>query len=76
MASTVFVLGAHRHRDYYRMKSGGAGQVRRGPQKLPDSEENFVFERLLSLRTRDSAVYEGLYALQIKSGAADWRTGE
>ena len=42
----------------------------------PDSEENFVLERLLSLRTRDSAAHEGLYALQMKSGAADWHTGE
>ena len=29
---------------------------------------------LLSLRTRNSAAYKGLYALQLKSGASDWRT--
>ena len=38
------------------------------------TESNFVPERLLSLRTRNSAAYKGLYALQMKSGAADWRT--
>ena len=38
------------------------------------SEANFIPERLLSLRTRNSAAYKGLYALQMKSGAADWRT--
>lgn len=33
-------------------------------------------ERLLSLRTRNSAAYKGLYALQMKNGATDWRTGK
>ncbi len=40
------------------------------------SEANFTPERLLSLRTRNSAAYKGLYALQMASGAADWRTAE
>ena len=40
------------------------------------SEANFVPERLLSLRTRNSAAYKGLYALQMKSGAADWMTAQ
>ena len=40
------------------------------------SEANFVPERLLSLRTRNSAAYKGLYALQMKNGAADWLTGD
>ena len=39
------------------------------------AEASFVPERLISLRTRNSAAYKGLYALQMKSGAADWRTG-
>ena len=39
------------------------------------TEASFVPERLISLRTRNSAAYKGLYALQMKSGAADWRTG-
>ena len=37
-------------------------------------EASFTPERLISLRTRNSAAYKGLYALQMKSGAADWRT--
>ena len=39
-------------------------------------QANFAPERLLSLRTRNSAAYKGLYALQMKNGAADWRSGE
>ncbi len=38
-------------------------------------EASFIPERLLSLRTRNSAAYKGLYALQMKNGAADWLTG-
>ena len=37
---------------------------------------NFVPERLVTLRTRLSAAYKGVYALQMKHGAADWRSGE
>ena len=40
------------------------------------TESNFIPERLLSLRTRNSAAYKGLYALQMKSGAADWLTAK
>ena len=40
------------------------------------TEADFNPERLISLRTRNSAAYKGLYALQMKSGAADWRTGD
>ena len=47
-----------------------------GPEPTLVSEANFVPERLLSLRTRNSAAYKGLYALQMKNGAADWLTGE
>lgn len=39
-------------------------------------EANFVADRLISLKTKGSAAYKGLYALQMKSGAADWRTGK
>ena len=53
-----------------------AGWVRGGTEPALVSEANFVPERLLSLRTRNSAAYKGLYALQMKSGAADWRTTE
>ncbi len=53
-----------------------ANWIRGGPQPVLVGEANFIPERLLSLRTRNSAAYKGLYALQMKSGAADWRTGE
>ena len=51
-----------------------AAWVRDETQPALVSEANFIPERLLSLRTRNSAAYKGLYALQMKSGAADWRT--
>ncbi len=50
--------------------------VRTGAEPLLVEEANFVPQRLLTLRTRNIAAYKGLYALQMKSGAADWRTGE
>lgn len=36
----------------------------------------FTPGRLLTLRTRNSAAYKGIYALFLKAGAMDWRTGE
>ena len=48
--------------------------IRGGPEPALVSEASFNPARLLSLRTRNSAAYKGLYALQMKSGAADWRT--
>ena len=36
----------------------------------------FQAERLLTLRTRNSAAYKGLYALQMKQGGRDFRTGQ
>ena len=48
--------------------------IRGGTEPSLVGEANFVPERLLSLRTRNSAAYKGLYALQMKSGAADWLT--
>lgn len=53
-----------------------AGWIRGGPRPTMMNEANFVPERLLSLRTRNSAAYKGLYALQMKSHAADWRTAK
>ena len=50
--------------------------IREGTQPRLVAEASFVPERLISLRTRSSAAYKGLYALQMKSGAADWRTGK
>ena len=53
-----------------------AGYVRGGPEPTLATQANFIPERLLALRTRNSAAYKGLYALQMKSGAADWISGE
>ena len=53
-----------------------ASFIRVGPEPTLVSEANFIPERLLSLRTRNSAAYKGLYALQMKNGAADWLTAE
>ena len=39
------------------------------------NEAQFQAERLLSLRTRNSAAYKGLYALQMKNGSRDFKTG-
>ena len=38
------------------------------------AQANFIPERLLTLSTRNSAAYKGLYALQMKNGATDWRS--
>ena len=40
------------------------------------TEAQFVSARLLTLRTRGSAAYKGIYALLMKEGALDWRTGQ
>ena len=53
-----------------------ANQVRGGPEPALVGQATFAPERLLSLRTRNSAAYKGLYALQMKSGAADWSSAE
>lgn len=39
-------------------------------------EAQFLTDRLTTLRTRNSAAYKGLYALLLKAGASDWRTGD
>jgi len=51
--------------------------VRRGitePRTIQEAQ--FTLGRLDTLRTRGSAAYKGLYALLMKQGAVDWRTGE
>ena len=53
-----------------------ADYIRHGTEPTLIGEANFAPSRLISLRTRQSAAYKGLYALQMKRGAADWRTGE
>ncbi len=47
-----------------------------GPQPRTVDEAQFAPGRLLALRTRGSAAYKGIYALLLKEGAIDWRTGE
>lgn len=39
-------------------------------------DANFAANRLLTLRTRNSAAYKGIYALLMRSGCLDFRTGE
>ena len=51
-----------------------AKYVRGGPLPRLIVESTFNPERLISLRTRNSAAYKGLYALQMKAGASDWAT--
>ena len=53
-----------------------ARYIRGRPEPELLTQANFVPERLLSLRSRNSAAYKGVYALQMKNGAADWRSGE
>ena len=40
------------------------------------TESSFQAGRLLTLRTRNSAAYKGLYALLMRDGGRDFRTGE
>jgi len=44
------------------------------PGTIYDAE--FAPARLLTLRTRNSAAYKGVYALLLREGANDWMTGE
>ena len=48
-----------------------------GDSVLPRTVQaaQFQAERLLTLRTRNSAAYKGLYALQMKQGSRDFKTG-
>jgi hypothetical protein len=39
-------------------------------------EASFDPERLNTLRTRNSAAYKGIYALLMRDGGKDFRTGE
>ena len=53
-----------------------ANYVRYGTESSLIRDANFSPVRLISLRTRLSAAYKGLYAIQMKRGASDWLTGE
>lgn len=50
----------------------------RGEPQEPTTvrEAHFAASRLLSLRTRNSAAYKGIYALLMREGCRDFRTGE
>ena len=52
------------------------GWVRGGAEPRTVTEAQFAPGRLLTLRTRGSAAYKGLYALLLKEGSQDWRTGD
>ncbi len=47
-----------------------------GPEPSSVVESNFAPNRLATLRTRNSAAYKGLYALLMRDGCIDFRTGE
>lgn len=47
-----------------------------GPEPTTVVAANFAPGRLLTLRTRNSAAYKGLYALLIRDGCRELRTGE
>ncbi len=53
-----------------------AAFIRTGAVPNSINEANFIPQRLISLRTRNSAAYKGVYALQMKYGARDWMTAE
>ncbi len=47
-----------------------------GPEPATVVDANFAAVRLLTLRTRNSAAYKGLYALLLRNGAWDFLSGE
>lgn len=51
-----------------------SGSTNREPTSIQDA--NFNPSRLLTLRTRNSAAYKGLYALLMKEGGKDFRSGK
>jgi hypothetical protein len=52
------------------------GWVAGGPQPDTTRDAEFAPSRLLTLKTRNSAAYKGLYALLLRDGCQDFRTGE
>ena len=53
-----------------------AAFVRTGEPPRIVREASFNPERLISMTTRNSAAYKGMFALQMKQGGRDWMTGE
>jgi len=49
--------------------------IKGGPEPATIVDANFAPVRLLSLRTRNSAAYKGIYALTMRDGGLDFRTG-
>lgn len=47
-----------------------------GPEPGTVFDAEFAPARLLTLRTRNSAAYKGVYSLLLREGARDWMTGE
>lgn len=47
-----------------------------GAEPITIQESSFQANRLLTLRTRSSSAYKGLYALLMRDGGRDFRTGE
>ena len=70
------MYGSSVETQYARDLTEVAEYIRNGTEPSLVREANFAATRLISLRTRQSAAYKGLYALQMKSGAADWRTSQ
>jgi len=52
------------------------GWINDGPEPTTVTECNFSPNRFDTLRTRNSAAYKGLYALLMRDGCLDFRTGE
>lgn len=50
--------------------------IENGPEPSTVVDANFNPSRLLTLRTRNSAAYKGLYSLLLRDGGYDFRTGE
>jgi hypothetical protein len=51
------------------------GWIGGGPEPDTIGDAHFAPDRLLSLRTRNSAAYKGIYALLLRDGCKDFRTG-
>ena len=65
------MYGSSVETQYARDLAEVADYIRNGTEPTLIRDANFAPTRLISLRTRQSAAYKGLYALQMKSGAAD-----
>ena len=70
------IYGSAVESQYARDLSEVPEYIRNGIEPTLAREANFAPARLISLRTRQSAAYKGLYAMQMKNGVADWRTGQ